>query len=191
MGGEMRPCRGARPGWHDQSGVFASRTLTPDGGDRPIPSRLPLPQTGEHKIGDVGSNTDADRFIAGLGKETRKLAQLAHNVMIELGCSSYVKTIYIGYEIDGEMVSALYGSSDHVEIALALPEDAAGEILVDASHLTWRTLPVAAILRSREDALAFRHLAAEAADRVRRNEHDVLRENDHFIRSRRERKAVQ
>lgn len=107
--------------------------------------------------------------------------------MTQLGCTSYVKTIYVGYDIDGEMVAALYGHSEQVEIALALPEDALGEILIDASHLTWRTLPVAAILRSSSDLEAFHPLAAEAADRVRRREHDVLRDNAHFIRSRRER----
>ena len=60
----------------------------------------------------------------------RALATSAHDIFVEYGCTSYVKTIYVGYDHDGEMVAALYGHSDHVEIALALPEDAEGDILV-------------------------------------------------------------
>jgi hypothetical protein len=101
---------------------------------------------------------------------------------------SYVKTIYIGYDIGGEMVAALYAHADHVEVALALPEDAEGELLVDASHLTWRTLPVAAILKSEADVEQFSKLVSEAVERVADQTHDVKRDNDFFIRSRRERR---
>ncbi|MCX6539976.1 MAG: hypothetical protein NTX77_00005, partial [Actinobacteria bacterium] len=39
-------------------------------------------------------------------------------------------------------------SRSYVFRGAGLPEDAEGDLLVDASHLTWRTLPVAAIVRS-------------------------------------------
>ena len=87
------------------------------------------------------------------------------------------------------MVAALYGHADHVEVALALPEDADGSLLVDASHLTWRTLPVAAILRDAGDLDQFRQLASLAASRIRSDAHSVLRDNDFFIRSKRDRGA--
>jgi len=87
------------------------------------------------------------------------------------------------------MVAALYGHADHVEIALALPEEADDPLLVDASHLTWRTLPVAAIIRTENDMTALEGLVADACDRVRTREHSVVRDNDFFIRSRRERRG--
>jgi RNA:NAD 2'-phosphotransferase (TPT1/KptA family) len=134
-------------------------------------------------------DSDARAYLAELGKRIRPLATELHDALLSLGCISYVKTIYIGYDIDGEMVAALYGHSDHVEIALALPEDAEGDLLVDASHLTWRTLPVAAIVRSSEELSSFTNLASDAVERVRTASHSVHRDNDYFIKSRRERRG--
>ena len=124
-----------------------------------------------------------------MNKKVRTLASNLHDVLLSLGCVSYVKTIYIGYDIGGEMVAALYGHSDYVEIALALPEDADGDLLIDASHLTWRTLPVAAIVRNTSDVLAFTQLASAAVERVRTASHTVNRDNDFFMKSRRERRG--
>jgi hypothetical protein len=103
------------------------------------------------------------------------------------GCTSYVKTIYIGYDVEGEMVGALYGHGDHIEVALALPEDAEGSILIDASHLTWRTLPVAAVARSTEDVGQLNKLIAQACQRVRTQQHDVLRDPEFFMKAKRDR----
>ena len=124
-----------------------------------------------------------------MNKKIRPLASDLHDVLLNLGCISYVKTIYIGYSIAGEMVAALYGRSDHVEIALALPEDADGDLLIDASHLTWRTLPVAAIVRNTTDVLLFTQLASAAVERVRTASHTVNRDNDFFAKSRQERRS--
>ncbi len=124
-----------------------------------------------------------------MNKKVRPLASDLHDELLNLGCDSYVKTIYIGYDIAGEMVAALYGHSDYVEIALALPEDADGDLLIDAGHLTWRTLPVAAIVRNTSDVLAFTQLASAAVERVRTATHTVNRGNDFFAKSRRERRS--
>ena len=140
-------------------------------------------------MGMTNAHSEAATYLAGLNETTRSLAVVAHEAFASEGCSSYVKTIYIGYDIDGEMVAALYGHADHVEVALALPEDAAGDLLVDASHLTWRTLPVAAIIRSGDDIVDATSLIAFACRRVRDREHAVERDNDFFIRSRRERRG--
>lgn len=118
----------------------------------------------------------------------RKLGIQAHEILVSAGCLSYVKTIYVGYEINDEMIAALYPRADHLEIALSLPEEASGRLLADASHLTWRTLPVAAIVGSSEDLPEFAELAAAAADRVRTANHDVMRDNDFFVRTKRERR---
>lgn len=130
---------------------------------------------------------EAQTYLADLNKRVRPIATSLHEVLLGLGCVSYVKTIYIGYDIDGEMVAALYGRGDHVEIALALPEDAEGDLLIDASHLTWRTLPVAALVRNMADQAPFRKLAIEAVERVRTASHTVNRDNDFFTKSKRER----
>ena len=141
----------------------------------------------KHYDRPVDSSSDAQTYIDGTGKKVRPLIQLLHDTLLSLGCVSYVKTIYIGYDIDGEMVAALYGHSDHVEIALALPEDAEGELLIDASHLTWRTLPVAAVVSSAAELPLFAKLASDAVNRVQNASHSVHRDNDFFIKSRRER----
>ena len=124
-----------------------------------------------------------------MNKKVGPLASDLHDVLLNLGCVSYVKTIYIGYDIAGEMVAALYGHSDYVEIALALPEDADGDLLIDASHLTWRTLPVAAIVRKTTDVQPFKELASIAVERVRTASHTVNRDNDFFAKSRMERRG--
>lgn len=137
----------------------------------------------------MSSDGDAQGYLAEMGSRIRPLATDLHDVLLGLGCVSYVKTIYIGYDIDGEMVAALYGHSDHVEIALALPEDAEGELLIDASHLTWRTLPVAAIVRTKDELSQFSVLAGAAVERIRTSSHTVHRDNEFFVKSRRERRG--
>ena len=137
----------------------------------------------------MSDNGDAKIYLSEMGKKMRPIAEAIHEAMISLGCVSYVKTIYIGYDIDGEMVAALYGHPDHIEIALALPENAAGDLLVDASHLTWRTLPVAAIVRSPNEVSNFEQLAKLAAERVKTAAHNVNRDNDYFIKTRENRRG--
>ena len=137
----------------------------------------------------MSSHTDAEQYLAECGARVLPLATAAHAVLVDQGCASYVKTIYVGYDFNGEMVAALYAHHDHVEVALALPEDQQGSLLVDASHLTWRTLPVAAILRSSANLEQFTELVIEAVRRVREQSHDVNRDNEFFIKSRRERQG--
>jgi hypothetical protein len=137
----------------------------------------------------MSDHGDAKIYLSEMGKKMRPIAEAIHEAMISLGCVSYVKTIYIGYDIDGEMVAALYGHPDHIEIALALPENAVGDLLVDASHLTWRTLPVAAIVRSPNEVSNFEQLAKLAAERVKTAAHNVNRDNDYFIKTRENRRG--
>jgi len=137
----------------------------------------------------VTDKGDAQTYLSRMSKKMKPLAEVLHASLISLGCVSYVKTIYIGYDIDGEMVAALYRRSNHVEIALALPEDAKGELLVDARHLTWRTLPVAAIVRSLREVPDFEILAKAATERIKTATHNVNRDNDFFSKTRREREG--
>ena len=133
-------------------------------------------------------HSEAEAYIAGLNNKIGKIVSEAHQILIDLGCTSYVKTIYIGYDFNGEMVAALYGHADYVEVAIALPETHKSSILIDASHLTWRTLPVAAVLKSKDDLKKFAPLVKESCSGVRSGSHTVLRDNEFFANAKRERK---
>ena len=122
-------------------------------------------------------------------KRLKANAEMIDDRFMELGCNSYVKTIYVGYDLDGEMVAALYPYADHVEIALAVPEDFEHPLLIDASHLTWRTLPLAAVVRIKSDAKQMLPLIDAACRSVKEGSHNVHRENDYFVRSRKERRS--
>lgn len=136
----------------------------------------------------MSTSAEALEYLKTLNKKTSRLGEAVDELFGREGCSSYVKTIYVGYDIGGEMVAALYGRADHIELALALDEDHPASGLIDASHLTWRTLPVAAIVKSESDVRRVQMLIQEACARIRGGAHGVNRDNDFFIKSRRERK---
>lgn len=135
----------------------------------------------------MSNHDQALALLKECNKRIQRLGIGSHNILVAAGCKSYVKTIYVGYEINGEMIAALYPRSDHLEVALALPEEANSRLLVDASHLTWRTLPLAALVRGSDDVPEFTELAKSAVDRVRTARHDAMRDNESFVRTRRER----
>ena len=130
------------------------------------------------------SSDVAEEYFSQWGANVTPLGMPLHVALLAQGCDSYVKTIYIGYEISGEMVAALYAHANHIELALAVAEDHPNMVLKDASHLTWRTLPLALEIRSTEDLVLAGQLIEEACVRIRGGSHDVERDNDHFIRSR-------
>lgn len=136
----------------------------------------------------VLSHSEAEEYLSGLNKKVGKIASDLHKILIAEGCSSYVKTIYVGYDFNGSMVAALYGHADYVEVALALSETFESPILIDATHLTWRTLPVAAIVRSKEDIRLFKTLAQSACGGVKGGQHSVDRDNVFFHNAKRERR---
>ena len=92
-----------------------------------------------------------------------------------------VKTIYISYMVGNQMVAAVYPRSREIEVALALPEDHPSPLLRDATHLTWRTLPVSTLLTDAAGATSILDLLVEAVERVASGTHDVHRANEHFI----------
>ena len=130
------------------------------------------------------SSDVAEEYFSQWGANVTPLGMPLHVALLAQGCDSYVKTIYIGYEISGEMVAALYAHANHIELALAVAEDHPNMVLKDASHLTWRTLPLALEIRSTEDLVLAGELIEEACVRIRGGSHDVERDNDFFVRSR-------
>lgn len=119
-------------------------------------------------------------FVNNAPKGSREILKGLLAEFDSLGCASYVKTIYIGFEFDGEMVAAAYPFARLVEVALALPEDHPSDLLGDATHLTWKTMPVLLQLTSFEDVSASRDLLSEAFSRVKSGTHAVALPNDRF-----------
>jgi hypothetical protein len=132
-------------------------------------------------------DTEARQYLSGINKKYRNLAKSLHQCFIDQGCVSYVKTIYVGYEIAGKMVAALYRHEDRVEVALALDENHNSQILIDATHLTWRTMPVAAVVRNEDDMRKALSLVVEASNRVRTGKNTLSRSNAFFAEAKKKR----
>ena len=60
------------------------------------------------------SSDVAGEYFSQWGPKVTPLGMPLHVALLAQGCDSYVKTIYIGYEISGEMVAALYAHADHI-----------------------------------------------------------------------------
>lgn len=121
-------------------------------------------------------------FIRSLNTTVRPLVEALDRDITRLGCESYVKTIYVGYAIGGAMVAAVYPHQDHADVALALREDHDDPRLFDASHLKWRTLPLAARVSSAEEAGSLSSLLIEAASAVQAGSHTVDRSVEYFTK---------
>jgi hypothetical protein len=101
-----------------------------------------------------------------------RFAQVACDELVavivgEFEGTSYVKTIYLGFEVAGQMVAAAYPHPDGLEVALRLPEDHEAAGLIDATHLTWRTMPVAYEVREATQVPELLVLVREAVNRLR------------------------
>ena len=134
-------------------------------------------------------SSDVEAYLREANPKVRKLAKRICDGFVAEGCSLYVKTIYIGADFEGEMIGAVYAHKVDIEVALALPEDASHPLLEDASHLTWRTLPVLARVSVEGHLKDLRPLIEEACQRVRSREHNVYLDDDFFIEARRRRGA--
>lgn len=127
-------------------------------------------------------SADAQLFISGIEKKPlRSLALELHNHLAKESVVDYVKTIYVGYEFQGEMFAALYRNTGAIEVALPLSENDAGPLIMDASHLTWRTLPLMIhVTHSSQLPEAFA-VIDRAFDRLKSGLHHVHRSNEYFI----------
>lgn len=123
---------------------------------------------------------DLVRLLSGRSGVVKQTIERLDTLLVGNGCKPYVKTIYVGYELDGSMVAAAYPRGGWTEVALALPDDFDPGRLVDATHLTWPTLPVAMEVRRSPDIKACCAFASEALERVRHGQHDVSRPPEFF-----------
>lgn len=131
-----------------------------------------------------------DDLVRNLPNAVQSAYRIVDEALVQNGAESVhdVKTIYVSYMVGDEMVAAVYPTSQGVEVALALPEDHPSPLLQDATHLTWRTLPVCVDLADRAAAEEALDLLAEAVDRVVKEEHHVVRDNDYFMGRRKDRR---
>ncbi|MEC8118348.1 MAG: hypothetical protein VX132_00555 [Actinomycetota bacterium] len=93
----------------------------------------------------------------------------------------------MGVDIGEKMVAAAYPHRRSVEIALALSENHPNSALKDASHLTWRTLPVSLEVSDITEIDQHANLFIEACNRVQRGELNEPRDNEFFRKKQRER----
>jgi hypothetical protein len=130
----------------------------------------------------ISVNEDTLHLLADSTEPVQALVGAIYEFFVgEAGCSAYVKTIYVGFELSGVMVAAAYPHASSVEVALALPDDVEGEGLIDAAHLTWRTLPVAVELNDPTQLDEARVHFATAVERVRTGLHDVDLPQERFM----------
>lgn len=126
-------------------------------------------------------------LVKTLRKVLREAFEVVNAALEDCGAAAAhdVKTIYISYMVEEQMVAAIYPRSQEIEIALALPEDHPSSLLRDATHLTWRTLPVSTVVVDSEGARSILGLIEEASLRVASGTHHVHRDNEHFAARRR------
>lgn len=124
-----------------------------------------------------------EELLRVLRPPAREAYEIFDRLLIDGGATpDYVaKTIYVTYMIRDEIVAAVYPHPQYFEVALALPEDHPSPLLDDATHLTWRTLPVSLKLHDKHAAVEASELILEALERVATNVHNVVRNNDHFM----------
>ena len=124
----------------------------------------------------------AESLLAESSKKVRNLMAAVYDYFVaEAGCVPYVKTIYIGFQLGDAMVAAAYPHTGSVEVALALADDIDGPALIDAVHLTWRSMPVAVDLASPSSLKEAQSHFEMAVERVRSGAHDVELPQERFM----------
>lgn len=128
----------------------------------------------------------AEALVEGQTEKAKALMADVYGALVEAsGCRPDVKTIYISFTKDDCLVASAHPGPDGIELALALPENHPSPLLADASHLTWRTLPLLVSISestNREDVM---DLVYEAMSRIESGEHDVDRPPEYFRAARR------
>ena len=126
------------------------------------------------------SNRDVEHLLEPMNERAQVWCRQWLNSTSALpGVLVYVKTIYIGVEFNGAMFAALYPGATKFELALAIPEETPGSDLIDASHLTWPSLPLA-LASSYGQLERAVTLTALAYGRVSSGEHDLRRPAESF-----------
>ena len=115
-----------------------------------------------------------------LPPHVQEVIQEVYTLLVGVGCDPDVKTRYISFTRNSCLVGSAHVSGKQIELALALPEDHPSDLIEDASHLTWRTLPVCLRLTASTDRQEVLDLVREALARVVRGEHTINRPAEFF-----------
>lgn len=122
------------------------------------------------------------QLIEQLSPPLRDSFQQVCDQLLDAGCSPDLKTIYVSFTLGNHMVAAAYPHTGRYELALALPEDQEDALLQDATHLTWRTLPVSVDVTPETDVSSVTSLVAAAVERVATGKHEVNRPPEYFAK---------
>jgi hypothetical protein len=125
---------------------------------------------------------DAKKLFSGVNAPLMPTFTELYDYLVKrLKCHPSMKTIYVSFSLKGDMVASAHPQHGQaIELALALPVEHKSELLYDASHLKWRTLPVAVKLTTPASLKGALPLMEEAARRVRTGEHSVSISNQRF-----------
>lgn len=125
---------------------------------------------------------EAQRLFSGQYAPIMPAFAFVYDLLVnEYGCSPYVKTQYVGFDLNGRMVASAHPrGGDSFELALALPEDHESALLHDASHLKWRSLPVSVEIQRIDDVTTSKDLIQEAVSRINAGVHNVRLANTRF-----------
>ena len=132
--------------------------------------------------GDAGQ-----KVFPGTMSSLRPVWEALDDELIRVGLHRDVKTIYVSYtDEDRNLVAAVHPdpATKTIEVALSLPKDFESSLTYDATHLKWRTLPVAVRLKSLGDLTRMVHTLL--ADAIVHAPQSVARPSEEFARHRRE-----
>ena len=128
----------------------------------------------------------AEKLVNHLPNEVKALLADIYELIVEdHGCHPDVKTIYISFTFEQVMVASAHIGTEDIELALALPENHPSNMLEDALHLTWRTLPVLLRVNQDSDDKDVLDLIEEAVERVKSGKHTVNRPPEFFAKRKR------
>lgn len=110
----------------------------------------------------------AIRLVSGISQPLFGPLEFLYGWFEDAGCRAYVKTIYVGFDLNGYLVAAIYvRGGEYLEVALALPADDRFPDLYPADHLKWASLPVAFQVRPEDDLSRLVPVLERTLDRAR------------------------
>lgn len=128
----------------------------------------------------------AEKLVNHLPKHVKALLTDVYKLIVDKhGCHPDVKTIYISFTFEQAMVASAHIGTEDIELALALPEDHPSNLMEDALHLTWRTLPVLLRVNRHSTGKDVLELVEEAVERVKSGRHAVNRPPEFFANRKR------
>lgn len=139
----------------------AAQRLDPDKGGPHVLERSSAPYTDPVL-------EQAIRLASGKSRPLFRPLEFLYGWFEDAGCRAYVKTVYVGFDLNGYLVGAIYvRGAEYLEVAVALPADDRFPGLYPADHLKWASLPVAFQVRPGDDLTRLVPVLERTLDRAR------------------------